>query len=293
MDKTNIKVEFTIVGKDDKFLPSIASDLLVITPTIIGQVIRVTNRGKELLAKDNSWEIETDYEESVDSRIQINKVLSQLKGKEDILRRIYDEYDVEIILMIVLQVEEWIHPCLDLDSDLIKYLDGINAVIRYDQYYYDDNLPDSFDEFNYTSEYKIILMIEGKETEVTSSEISERLGIEQRKYQEKECKDKRKYNKKDVIWQYEYDYDRAFEITHTMDSLLETFADKEIILQQIYNDFDVKVTLLITMILKNGEYPCTDFLKKHIEFLSKINSSICYEQHYVFSPHDFVASIDY
>jgi hypothetical protein len=102
----------------------------IIERTSTPKVIRtVTARRKETV-----WEYGTDYEDSLDIEIQMNKVIKRLKGREERLVEICKRYDLKCMIMIVIKMNEGYTPALIMKKELIEFANNINAEIHLDLY---------------------------------------------------------------------------------------------------------------------------------------------------------------
>jgi hypothetical protein len=83
-----------------------------------------------------SWELGTDYEESLDINEQLNSVLSQLEDKAEELNRLKRKYDLAYRFVIVIQIENNEKPAMYLDRRFIHFADSIGAEVDFDLYVY-------------------------------------------------------------------------------------------------------------------------------------------------------------
>ncbi|MDD2377029.1 MAG: DUF4279 domain-containing protein [Clostridia bacterium] len=132
MKKTNIKVEFSIY-KYEKFDVEDISEILNITPL---ETYVEKDKFDEVPIKETSWMIETKYEESYDIRNQINKIFNLLKAKREQLKKISNEYGVNMQFMIVINVENGEYPGMFLDKKFIEFVAYIGGEIQFDTYYF-------------------------------------------------------------------------------------------------------------------------------------------------------------
>lgn len=133
MNKTNVKVEFNIVG--DTFNPDIVTQRLEIVPTevwIKGEQIK----GKDLYRKHTLWSMSTEYEESLDINDQLKVVLSVLTPKTSDLVELRSTLGVEFRFCVVINIEDNEKPAMSLDTETIRFLNEISAEIEFDLYIY-------------------------------------------------------------------------------------------------------------------------------------------------------------
>ncbi|NEZ45417.1 DUF4279 domain-containing protein [Paenibacillus alvei] len=132
MDKSNVKVEFSIYG--DKFDPNIITNTMQITPTrswIKGEVIR-----EGLIRKETCWELATEYEESLDIYEQINKIRNLIKNKRNQIVKVKDTYNLECKFDVVINIENNEIPAMYLDKEIIKFIYELGAEVDFDLYVY-------------------------------------------------------------------------------------------------------------------------------------------------------------
>lgn len=133
MDKTNVKVEFTISG--DYFDPDEVSRLLQIEP--IELILRGSvGNDRKIPSKKTSWTISTKKEESYDVDEQTQKVLSSILNEKNELREIKTKWYVSFILEIIVEVEIGEKPALHYTKNTIKFLGEIGAETYIDLYNY-------------------------------------------------------------------------------------------------------------------------------------------------------------
>ncbi|CAH2213577.1 DUF4279 domain-containing protein [Tepidibacter aestuarii] len=133
MDKTNIKVDFRIVG--DNFEPSDITSKLSLTPTSAWKKgDKFTRREKNLEKKYSCWRISTGYEESVDIVLQLNKIINILNDKKAILQDLKKVYSFDYRIDAVINIENGEAPALYIESEIIKFANDIGAELDFDLY---------------------------------------------------------------------------------------------------------------------------------------------------------------
>ena len=138
MKKTRIMARYTIYSEEDFFLPEYATEALSIKPSEIkrkGQIIKKTLG--ELIMKESSWSVKTDYEESLDMYNQVNKLIKLLKGKENVICNIHEKYKTRNLFLVVIEVVDREFPYIDIEKTFLDYLNSINAIVRFDIYILD------------------------------------------------------------------------------------------------------------------------------------------------------------
>ncbi|MEI2364602.1 DUF4279 domain-containing protein [Niallia circulans] len=142
MEKTNVKVYFSVKA-DDFFLEDFTNEL-GIKPTRAyrkGEAVKrpsnpnVTSKGTHYRLH-TSWELGTDYEESLDINEQLNSVLSQLEDKAEELNRLKRKYGLAYRFVIVIQIENNEKPAMYFDRRFIRFADSIGAEVDFDLYVY-------------------------------------------------------------------------------------------------------------------------------------------------------------
>ncbi|WP_037282842.1 DUF4279 domain-containing protein [Saccharibacillus sacchari] len=132
MERTNVKVEFSIFG--EQFDPKILTQTLLITPTrtwFKGDPIR-----KDLVRKETCWEIATEYEESFDINDQIDKIKGLIQDQKDQIVQLIKQNNLECKFEVVINIENNIKPAMYLNKDTIKFIYDLGAEIDFDLYLY-------------------------------------------------------------------------------------------------------------------------------------------------------------
>lgn len=133
MDETNILVEFIIIGEE--FPIDKISEQLSIKPTeYYNKGDKVNNR--DIRRKETSWSISSGYEVSLDINNQLEKIVSLIKPKTDILKELKEQYQLEYKFCIVIRVEENQAPAIYLERDVIEFANDIKADFDFDLYIY-------------------------------------------------------------------------------------------------------------------------------------------------------------
>ncbi|TVX94790.1 DUF4279 domain-containing protein [Cohnella terricola] len=140
MEKTNAKVYFSIHGEE--FPIERISNGLQLQSThehVKGEEIRRKPNSnvtytKTTHWKDTAWEIGTEYEETHDLDEQINQVIKQLEGKEEIINQICKTYNLECYFMLVIKINEGNTPAISINKDFIRMANNIGAEIHFDLY---------------------------------------------------------------------------------------------------------------------------------------------------------------
>ena len=140
MEKTNAKIYFSLYGDD--FPIETVSNLLRLAPThshIKGDEIeRKSNPHvtytKTHYRKDTTWEIGTEYEETLDLEEQITKVIKQLERKEELINEICKKFILKCHFMIVIKIYEGYPPAITINNEFIRLANQIGAEIHFDIY---------------------------------------------------------------------------------------------------------------------------------------------------------------
>lgn len=133
MDKTNVMVEFVIIG--DRFDPCMITEKLKIKPDqywVKGDSIQ--GRDARVKRKDTSWIISTGYEESLDINEQLERIVELIKDKSIILKELERGFNLEYIFGIVVNIENNEKPAMYFNRDFIGFANEINAEFYIDLY---------------------------------------------------------------------------------------------------------------------------------------------------------------
>lgn len=132
MDKTNVKVEFSIFG--DEINPEVITSTLKIKPT--RQWLKGDHIRNDLFRKESCWEISTEYEESYDINDQLDKIIDRISDKESEIHSLLKTYNAECKFEIVIQIENNEKPAMYITRERITFLNDIRASIDFDLYIY-------------------------------------------------------------------------------------------------------------------------------------------------------------
>lgn len=135
MDKTNVKVEFSIFG--DGFDPNTITDTLQITPTRTW--LKGDNIKGDLFRKETCWELATEYEESLDINNQIKKIKNLIQDRKDEVVKLIRQNNLECKLEVVINIENNERPAMYINNETIKFIHDIGAEIDFDLYIYNNN----------------------------------------------------------------------------------------------------------------------------------------------------------
>ncbi|MBS4172758.1 DUF4279 domain-containing protein [Bacillus sp. FJAT-49736] len=131
---------FSALG--DEFPLEIVTNILGIQPT------ETYKKGDILNSPDNpnltptkirrrtetDWTFSTGYQVSYDINIQLEIILKTLNGKTQQLKELKENYDLEYIIMVVIQVENNESPSMYLQKDIIDFVSAIQGEIHFDLY---------------------------------------------------------------------------------------------------------------------------------------------------------------
>lgn len=133
MDKTNVMVEFVMIG--DKLDSNDVTEKLRIIPTKFwkkGDDIE----GRKIKRVDTIWSINTEYEESYDINEQLFEMVGLIKDKKAILKELKSIYDLEYIFSIVINIYDNEKPVMYFNRDFVKFTNDIEAEFYIDMYIY-------------------------------------------------------------------------------------------------------------------------------------------------------------
>jgi len=131
MDKTNIAVDFSIMG--DYFNQEDISKKLSICPTRYWKKGDFNPKNK-MFYKNTCWSLKTVYEESLDVNIQLNKIINMLLDKKDELINLQDKLNLEYGFIIIIRIEEQQTPAIYFETPVISFINDIHAEISIDLY---------------------------------------------------------------------------------------------------------------------------------------------------------------
>ncbi len=128
--KTNIMVDFTIGG--DVFDPDDISKTLQLEPSSVR--IKGEKINEYAKMKYSYWTISTDYEESLNASIQIEKIMKLIRNKVPELNYLKNKYKTEHGFVLVVNIEEGIGPTIILEKDFYDFLIDIDGFFTIDSY---------------------------------------------------------------------------------------------------------------------------------------------------------------
>lgn len=129
MDKTNVKVEFVILG--DMF-PDDITNKLRIQPSSQWNKGDVLKNGR--IREFSGWEISTEYQESLDISEQLNQIFTRIRDKREELIALCQSDGVECRFCFVIKIENGQTPAMTLDREIIAFANAIKAEFEFDIY---------------------------------------------------------------------------------------------------------------------------------------------------------------
>ncbi|MGD7044766.1 DUF4279 domain-containing protein [Jeotgalibacillus proteolyticus] len=99
-----------------------------------GDLIHHMEGSSPRLQRSTRWYYGTEEEESFDVKVQLDRVLSMLYGKEDVINALRAELNVACTIEIVIYMEKGITPGLHLDLPQINFIHSIQAEVDIDLY---------------------------------------------------------------------------------------------------------------------------------------------------------------
>lgn len=127
---TSVKVEFMILG--DNILPEEITRRLGISPSLKWLKGEPLKGGG--VQECSGWEINTDYEKSLDINGQLNLVIDKIKEKREELKYICNRDGMESKFSIVIKIENGQTPAIVMNREVIELAYSINAEIEFDVY---------------------------------------------------------------------------------------------------------------------------------------------------------------
>jgi hypothetical protein len=129
MDKTNIMVDFRIIG--DVFNLDVITNKLLIKPSYYWLK---GDRNKNNIRKYSCWAISTGYEESLDINNQLNKIIELIKTKKQELKELKNKHELDYRFDIIINIENEEKPAIYLNIDIIDFAHEIKAEFDIDLY---------------------------------------------------------------------------------------------------------------------------------------------------------------
>lgn len=156
-EKTKIRVYFSLYGDD--FPLEEVTEKLGLLPT------STDKKGEEIIPPNGKiipharryypetrWELDTDYEESKDLEIQMDKLIGKLRSKTFIINELRGKYNLRSHIQVVVELENGETPALTLNKKVISFAHQIQSeFIDIDMYVmpFDDNLRFESDGVNF------------------------------------------------------------------------------------------------------------------------------------------------
>ncbi len=123
--------EFAIIGEN--FTKQNITNQLQIEPTeFYSKGDKIKNR--DLYRKETAWSLATEYEESLDINLQLNKLISILNDKKEELLKLKRTYNLFYKFFIVIKIEENETPAIYLDTTTISFANDLGIEFDFDLY---------------------------------------------------------------------------------------------------------------------------------------------------------------
>lgn len=132
-----ITVEFCIIS--DSINPESITKLLGILPTRTRRKNEWPRPSIEAGMACNQWEIQTEQESSKSVDGMCKKIIDKLRGREEHIQSLWNDYNVEIHFEVVIHMKSTETPVIYLEKESIKFLVSINTDIGFDVYAYEGN----------------------------------------------------------------------------------------------------------------------------------------------------------
>ncbi|MCM3130555.1 DUF4279 domain-containing protein (plasmid) [Paenibacillus urinalis] len=130
-DITTVMAEFAIIGEN--FTKQNITNQLQIEPTeFYSKGDKIKNR--DLYRKETAWSLATEYEESLDINLQLNKLISILNDKKEELLKLKRTYNLFYKFFIVIKIEENETPAIYLDTTTISFANDLGIEFDFDLY---------------------------------------------------------------------------------------------------------------------------------------------------------------
>lgn len=131
MDKTNVRVDFRIMGED--YHPEVITNVLNIEPVRFwykGDDIRNTGNKR----KYTGWIFSTGYDETLDINTQLSKLIKIFTPKVSLLLDLKKKYNLDYSIDIISIIENGNVPAAYLESKTIQFIANIDAMVDFDTY---------------------------------------------------------------------------------------------------------------------------------------------------------------
>ncbi|WP_028595290.1 DUF4279 domain-containing protein [Paenibacillus assamensis] len=138
MEKTNVRACFSLYG--DEFPLEYVTEKIGLKPSMgyrKGDLISAKQSDKlgiTIQRKETAWQLETNYEESLDVDNQLSKIIDILHGKREVINEIRKDFELECRLDIVIIMEKGYTPAFSLNRKVIDFIHFIQAEIEIDLY---------------------------------------------------------------------------------------------------------------------------------------------------------------
>ncbi|WP_061224955.1 DUF4279 domain-containing protein [Leptospira weilii] len=133
IQNTQVKVDFSLIG--DEFSPEYISQVLSLTPTETYRKGEDFVFGKTVLQrKETCWSLATNYEESLDINIQLDKVIVQLEDKIEAIIALMEKYNLITKIFIVIYIKDDQSPAMYFHSEKIDFFQRIRSNVEFDLY---------------------------------------------------------------------------------------------------------------------------------------------------------------
>lgn len=132
MDKTNLMVEFSIMGED--FDPEKITKMLMVEPTECYMKGSKNKRNFEM--KETCWSISTGYIETLYISELFDELLHKLANKKEIIVKLKEAYNLTCKFFIIINIEENNKPAIYLDKEVVAFANFLEAEFDFDMYIY-------------------------------------------------------------------------------------------------------------------------------------------------------------
>ena len=132
MDKTNVMVEFSVIG--EKFNPNVITKVLQIEPT--EYYFNGDKSKRNIERKETCWYISTGYVDTLYISDVLSTIIDKLKDKEKKLNDLKNQLNLTYKFFIVIKIENGQVPAIYLDSKVIDFANSIKAEFDFDMYIY-------------------------------------------------------------------------------------------------------------------------------------------------------------
>lgn len=138
MNKSSLYAYIQFIGNVD-FPLDVVTERLSVQPTKTGKVgerVMPDYPINKLVHRGTSWRYEIDTIETLDSTEVLHPLLEIFQSKTETINKLKDEFNLDVILALVIQIYDGQTPGLVVDPEFSKFASEIKAFLDIDMYVY-------------------------------------------------------------------------------------------------------------------------------------------------------------